>query len=735
LTNPQLRHDVGPAWPPIPDPPPDPPRWADANALTGVWRDSLTMALGGRHPELVKRLPENARPDGPWNIAPEPESDADIAQAISAKAHLSFRMLPLLAEAQLVGLAPLLADVLAVPAPDEQLLEYGPTAKLPATPMFLDLEAEDGRPVMWRADTWPRPFNLRGALCWQDPVGLNVIPFGSVDGIHLIGGTDYQPWARIIYLTGPAESARPCGPGDLMVDAAGDAVAWVQVDSDSFCAHQTRIASNLAFGALSLLMFLDRLEVPLVTRPLPRPARRRAQRGGERIGLVPEGMPEVLSRRPAVASDDADEDIPRDAVECPVGPAHARLDQAHVLWHEALDAYEDPELFATKLNALLTAMRSVTFVLQKQLRHVDGFNAWYEQRQEQMKADPLMRWLVDARNAIEKQGDLDAASVAVVRIEGPWGGALEQTIDVDVDATPTEIARRIRVGAGLPGRVVREGVLVVERRWTVEPLDGREILDALAHCFGVLASVIDGSHRHAEVPLERCETTYRDEHHAALLALGPSGRAPCMAASVESRTSRRNLSSGAPVVVASKEIRRPSPADIERVTAHYGFSDQDRPPEDLDPIGQTQYLHDIGRRMLAKDGYHDTFVWMFRDDEALGMHLLRPEDQRDKHLMIQKVAADVTERSADRVVFAAELWEAPAVDRDDDRVRLRAEERDDRTESFVTVLLRRAERSIVFRSPIIRDGDTVTLGDAKRVDGQTPPFLAPIVAEWEAWPH
>ena len=340
VTDPQLRHDVGPAWPPSPATLPDPPRWADANALIAVWRDSLTMALGGLHPELTKHLPdlpETVRPDGPWNVDPEPDSDADISQAIFAKAHLSFRMLPLLAEAQLVGLEPLLADVLAVPAPDEQLLEYAPTAKLPSTPTFLDLEADDGRPVIWQADTWPRPFNLRAALCWQDSIGLNIIPFGSVNGVHLIGGTDYQPWARIIFLAGQTKTAPNCGRGDLMIDASGEAAAWVRLDSDSFCAHQTRIASNLAFAALSLVMFLDRLEVPLVTRPLPRPARRRAQRAGERIGLVPEGMPEILSRRPAFAADDGDEDLPADAVDCPVGPAHARLNQAHVLWHEALD--------------------------------------------------------------------------------------------------------------------------------------------------------------------------------------------------------------------------------------------------------------------------------------------------------------------------------------------------------------------------------------------------------------
>jgi hypothetical protein len=50
--------------------------------------------------------------------------------------------------------------------------------------------------------------------------------------------------------------------------------------------------------------------------------------------------------------------------ECPIPNAHRRLEEAHRLWHRAAESYDDPDEFRTNLNALLQALRSVTFVLQ-----------------------------------------------------------------------------------------------------------------------------------------------------------------------------------------------------------------------------------------------------------------------------------------------------------------------------------------------------------------------------------
>lgn len=61
----------------------------------------------------------------------------------------------------------------------------------------------------------------------------------------------------------------------------------------------------------------------------------------------------------------------------------------------------------TGLRNLIVFGRSVTFVLQN-LRGLAGidFDAWYDPHKAAMSADPLMRYFVQARNELEKQGKL-----------------------------------------------------------------------------------------------------------------------------------------------------------------------------------------------------------------------------------------------------------------------------------------------------------------------------------------
>lgn len=71
----------------------------------------------------------------------------------------------------------------------------------------------------------------------------------------------------------------------------------------------------------------------------------------------------------------------------------------------------DPSERSAGLRNVLVFGRSVTFVIQN-LRSIVGesrFNNWYAPFQDEMRADPLMRYFVDARNNLEKQGRLDVA--------------------------------------------------------------------------------------------------------------------------------------------------------------------------------------------------------------------------------------------------------------------------------------------------------------------------------------
>jgi hypothetical protein len=56
------------------------------------------------------------------------------------------------------------------------------------------------------------------------------------------------------------------------------------------------------------------------------------------------------------------------------------------------------------LECFVSTLRSATFALQKMGAASEGFSAWYKVKQEEMRADPQLRWLVEMRNAAEKEG-------------------------------------------------------------------------------------------------------------------------------------------------------------------------------------------------------------------------------------------------------------------------------------------------------------------------------------------
>lgn len=105
---------------------------------------------------------------------------------------------------------------------------------------------------------------------------------------------------------------------------------------------------------------------------------------------------------------------------CPINGTHSRLHQTHLLGHQVQREYQNPEGFCANLNAAVQGLRSVTFVLQKEQEAIPGFEPWYKEWRERLKQDPLMKWLIDARNRIEKQGDLQTHSSARISLLAGW---------------------------------------------------------------------------------------------------------------------------------------------------------------------------------------------------------------------------------------------------------------------------------------------------------------------------
>ncbi len=60
--------------------------------------------------------------------------------------------------------------------------------------------------------------------------------------------------------------------------------------------------------------------------------------------------------------------------------------------------------FRYEFNAFLSAARSVTFLLQKEMKTVLGFDQWWDDRIKEMNEDSAMKFFRDLRNFSQKEG-------------------------------------------------------------------------------------------------------------------------------------------------------------------------------------------------------------------------------------------------------------------------------------------------------------------------------------------
>lgn len=88
--------------------------------------------------------------------------------------------------------------------------------------------------------------------------------------------------------------------------------------------------------------------------------------------------------------------------------------------HFARRLYRQPDSirFGYELNAFLSAARSVTFLLQKEMSKVPGFSSWWEGQQSQLRSDRSARFFVELRNFSQKAGRV---SLVGSRIKSPRG--------------------------------------------------------------------------------------------------------------------------------------------------------------------------------------------------------------------------------------------------------------------------------------------------------------------------
>jgi hypothetical protein len=290
----------------------------------------------------------------------------------------------------------------------------------------------------------------------------------------------------------------------------------------------------------------------------------------------------------------------------------------------------------------------VTFRVQAHKDEFATFEEWYEPWQVQMKGDPTMRWMKDARNTVTKSRGLAANSRARARVISsylPPGRVAEQTVHPDL---PNAVIAA-KIAAVIPPESRARALIEVTREWQFDDLPGREALQAGRHAIAFLHALVADLFRVSEgLPATPPEHALRDEPVPE-----------CMADFDSITTIRVNAATG----VQYHPMQRAVGFDERRATeaaAKYGLGELQAlsgVSDDLDAMGAA-YM-EIAKRILKADKFHGMIVFLRRRDGRWEGRSLLPEDRLDKYILWHRIADEVRRLDVDAFALIAETWIAP----------------------------------------------------------------------------
>lgn len=410
--------------------------------------------------------------------------------------------------------------------------------------------------------------------------------------------------------------------------------------------------------------------------------------------------------------------------KCPLSAVDRRLNDVHRHWHEAERGYFDPELFRIAIQTAIQTLRTVSFILQSNKRVFTNFDPWYETWQLKLRADPLMRWMVDARNKIEKQGDLKTHSFVRAEIIASYyeeGPRIE--VPADLFQSAAELIDSIQ-NEELKKHILKDGILRIQRRWVENSLPDYELLEAVGIAYGKIAELVADAHR--ELGLEP-PSTMVDDIGRTSGGESRGGRLPCMIGHGDARSHDIWLATGQAMKLEQKKVEIDL-AETEQAAKRYGLDPKEMFPSSA--LGPESILNDLfatARKMFTIDGHHITIAFLIKGAAMVSMAKLNFEEHGEKYLVMRKLANEVVKHGADAVIIIGEVWSARF---DASKPYRRAVDSPEKNEFLSATLVSKRGNPVQLHAQIIRDNTTVTLAETETFRDQAQIAFAPIYTIW-----
>lgn len=163
--------------------------------------------------------------------------------------------------------------------------------------------------------------------------------------------------------------------------------------------------------------------------------------------------------------------------------ARQKFEEAAYFYNQMFALRTDFRRFPFYLSAFLSALRSVTFYLQKQYTGDDRFRDWYVVKQQQMDADPVLRLLNKKRVGVVHREPVDLCYDFGFKWREEHGEYIETTqFEVSITTGPDGLVKmRMK-----PNVNAEEEDVTLWIKWVFKPDDQVDVMES---CYAGLEKI------------------------------------------------------------------------------------------------------------------------------------------------------------------------------------------------------------------------------------------------------
>lgn len=337
-----------------------------------------------------------------------------------------------------------------------------------------------------------------------------------------------------------------------------------------------------------------------------------------------------------------------------------RLDEVHRAWHLSLNGYHSVEDFRAGINSSIQSLRNVTFTLQKQLNHLDGFDTWYESWRKKMNTNPLFKKINDARVEIVHTNDLllNSRGIAVLR---NWEKEIVTEIEFDPIIKTNEVAdfllQQVKIKLNIEEKYLSRMVFELERIWIYKGFEDKELLSLISEAYIFFENLLRDAQEKFGI-----DYSIQREGDFCTHERDINKKLTCMAITQEKRTVSINPLSRQEINLLDMKIQ-PDAEILEKGIERYGHNVGKKYLNLLNkyfpskkPFSIMKKLFSTSLSLYQKDKFFAQVSFLFKGEDLVKIKPLFFRDQQEKIKNISALVEEMEKNQSDSVMLVLELW-------------------------------------------------------------------------------